>query len=137
MARYLYSELSNLVQARINCSKDFAYHQSQQTATAEWFDKHTSRIEELVREHMPSGGGFDSGTTLDLDSSHADKLVFQTSYHHMDEAGGYDGWTEHTVTVTPSLMSGYHLRVGGRDRNGIKEYIGETFHNALSMEVSK
>lgn len=133
MARYLYSELASVVQARLNCSKDLAFHQSQQTATAEWFDKHSERIDQLVRNYMPSGGGFDNGTTLDLDLSHADKLVFCTAYHHMVE-GYYEGWTEHTVTVTPSFNH-FHLRVSGRNRNDIKDYIADTFSCALQTEL--
>jgi hypothetical protein len=84
---------------------------------------------------MPSGSGFDSGTTLDLDASHADKLVFQTSFHHMDENGYYDGWTEHTVTVTPSLRDRYHIRISGRNRNDIKEMIHQSFDVALETDV--
>lgn len=48
MARYLYSELSNLIQARsLVSSKPDS-------------DRHTETIDMLVREHMPSGSGFDS-----------------------------------------------------------------------------
>src|SRR5215469_16388627 len=94
MARYLYSELSTLIQARKNC---------QQSNNTEWFDRHSGTIQKLCKQHLPSGSGFDSGTKFDLDASRADKLVFHTSFHHMNESGMYDGWTEHTVTVTPSL----------------------------------
>ena len=137
MARYLYSELALAVSARCNLARLLpsnggpgmdAHHQ-------EWFDRHADRIESLVREHMPRGSGFDSGTTLDLEASHADKLVFQTSFHHMNDGGYYDGWTTHVVTVTPSFIGGFSLRVGGRNRNNIKDYIGDTFHTALMTEV--
>lgn len=87
------------------------------------------RIEELVRNTMPSGGGFDSGTTIDLDKSTPNKLVFHTSFHHMTE-GMYDGWTEHTVTVTPTFQ-GVNIKVGGRDRDDIKDYIVELFDGLL------
>jgi hypothetical protein len=89
----------------------------------------------LVKDYLPSGSGFDAGTTLDEGASSPDKLVFDTSFHHMDEHGGYDGWTEHKVIVTPSLAHGCDLRVTGRDRNDIKSYIGETFAHALDTEV--
>jgi hypothetical protein len=126
MARYLYSELASLVQARANCAE---------SGNDEWFSRHAERIETLVSEHMPSGSGFDSGTKIDLDASHADKLVFTTSFHHMHESGMYDGWTEHTVTVTPSLTSGFHLRISGRNRNDIKEYIADCFNVALEHDL--
>jgi hypothetical protein len=126
MARYLYSELASLVIARSNCAAK---------NNQEWFHNHTEKIEQLVKEFMPSGSGFDCGTTLDLDASRGEKLVFTTSFHHMDEYGGYDGWTEHTITVTPSLAFKFHLRISGRDRNQIKDYMHDTFYESLMTDV--
>lgn len=123
MARYLYSELASAVQARRNCAE----HNN-----TEWFEKWTDYIESM-QSHLPHGSGFDCGTKIDLDASHAEKLVFTTSFHHMNDAGMYDGWTDHIVTVTPSF-SGFNLRVSGRNRNDIKEYIAEEFHNCLRLE---
>lgn len=127
MERYLYSEIASLVQARLNC---------QTNNNPAWLLRHEDRIEALVKEHLPSGSGFDSGTKIDLDRSHADKLTFTTSFHHMAESGMYDGWTEHTVTVTPSF-NGFHLRVSGRNRNDIKDYISETFDYALNTVITR
>ena len=61
------------------------------------------KAEALVKEHMPSGSGFDCGTQLAWEKMSSGgttikwngKLVFKTSFHHMDEHGGYDGWTEY------------------------------------------
>lgn len=95
-------------------------------------------LEQLCKEHLPSGSGFDCGTELVEDEciqgDMATKLVFITEYHHMDEHGGYDGWTAHTVKVTPD-WSGFNLAVTGRDRDGIKDFIGDTFHTCLTREV--
>ena len=87
-------------------------------------------VEAYMKAQAPRGSGFDAGTTLDIDASNATKLVFITSFHHMDEHGGYDGWTEHKVVVTPAFYD-FDTRVTGRDRNRIKEYIGEVFHTWL------
>lgn len=124
-ARYLYSELASLIAAKQNCLN---------SGNTEWFEKHSDRIAYLVKEHMPSGSGFDAGTHLDFVQSHAERLVFNTSFHHMDDGGGYCGWTEHVVTITPSF-SGFNMRISGRNRNDIKEYIGEMFHDALNTEI--
>lgn len=102
---------------------------------AEWAEKHEETAEQLTREYLPSGGGFDSGTTLDLERSREDWIVFQTSVHHMDEHGSYDGWTKHTVTVRPSLVHGIVLTISGRNRNDIKDHLYETFHHALTQEI--
>lgn len=131
--RYLYQEIANLVQARLTsiARQDGGANRT----AANWVGNHTDRIEHLVKEHMPSGSGFDNGTRIDLDRSHADKLVFTTAFHHMNAGGFYDGWTEHTVTVTPSLLMGFHLRISGRDRNDIKDYISEEFQYALIIKL--
>ncbi len=86
-----------------------------------------------VNQNAPRGSGIDNGTFLGETSSKK-KLVFVTAFHHMDEHGGYDGWTEHRVVVTPEFQ-GFSLRVTGCDRNGIKDYLGELFHSWLSSEA--
>ena len=120
MSNKLYAVLASLVQARINCDQATPRND-------EWFAKHEERIEELVKDCLPSGSGVDCGTKIDLDASNAEKLVLLTSYHHMDEAGGYDGWTEHTVIVTPSLAFGFVMTISGKNRNDIKELIAQYF----------
>jgi hypothetical protein len=113
-----------------------SYHRCEGSEThADWRDKHKVRARALVLEHFPHGSGFDSGTTLDLDASTEEKLVFTTAFHHMHESGMYDGWTDHTVTVRPSLAFGFRLSVSGRDRNDIKDYIAEAFDCALNLDV--
>jgi hypothetical protein len=51
----------------------------------------------------------------------------------MNTHGYYEGWTEHKVIVTPS-WHGFNIRVTGKDKNQIKEYITETFHYVLNEE---
>jgi hypothetical protein len=53
----------------------------------------------------------------------------------MDDVGYYDGWTEHTLTVRPSLAFGIDLKFSGRNRNQIKDYLHEVFHEALTHEI--
>lgn len=84
------------------------------------------RIKEIM-EGAPRGSGFDAGTELN-DKSTTKKLIFNTSYHHMDEAGFYDGWTDHKVIITPSF-DGMDIKVTGKDYNYIKDYIGDVFCN--------
>lgn len=91
-------------------------------------------LTDFVKKYMPSGSGLDSGVKL-LDTSTENRLIFQCDFHHMDENGFYDGWTSHTFIVTPSLQHGYDVRVTGRDRNQIKDYIADTLGYAVSQEV--
>lgn len=119
-----YQALAQLLGARERCRVD--------GNKQKWFESHTAAILKIVNERFPSGSGFDNGTKIDLDASSEEKIVFTTAYHHMDDNGMYDGWTDHVVTVRPSLAFGFRLTIRGRDRNQIKEYIHEAFHEALS-----
>lgn len=125
MERKLYEHIALKLHAAYNCSR---------ANNKLWMYRHLKAIDELVRDHLPSGSGFDSGTKFD-DSSTPNRLVFNTSFHHMDDSGGYNGWTEHQVIVNTSLAFGFELRITGRNRNDIKDYIHEVFQQALSSYV--
>lgn len=118
--------IASTLQAIRNCEK---------SDNNEWRYRHACKIEDICKNQLPHGSGFDSGTKFDFDASKPDRLVFHADYHHMNDGGYYDGWTEHQVIVTPSLAHGFNLRITGRDRRNIKEYIAETFNYALSVEV--
>lgn len=124
----LYQQLAQTLGAFINC-RDGA------VASPDWQDRHEEHLEKLVKEHLPSGSGFDNGTRLDLDESQPDRLVFITSFHHMNDAGYYVEWTDHKVIVKASLAWGFRLLVFGKDKNQIKDYIRNVFQEALSQEV--
>jgi hypothetical protein len=124
--RPLVEHLAHCFAALLNC---------QNSGNQEWESIWHDRIAALAREHLPSGSGFDNGSTFDLDESRLDRLCFQTSFHHMNDSGMYDGWTEHRVIASPSFIGGFDLKVTGRDKRQIKDYIGETFHNLLSAPV--
>lgn len=111
-----------------------AYHRCVASNNTEWETKWKEKIDEMV-ESFPSGSGFDNGTKIDLDNSNDEKLVFTTAFHHMNENGMYDGWTEHTVTILPSLGLDFHIKISGRNRNDIKDCIAEMFELALSADT--
>jgi len=100
----------------------------------DWAEERLNLIE---REYLPSGSGLDTGCKILVEESHKDRIVIQTEFHHMNEVGYYDGWTQHKIIVTPSLIYGFDLRITGRDRNGIKEYLGQLFDHALSQEFDE
>ena len=82
---------------------------------------------EYIMKSAPRGSGFDSGTKLVEEDCSSKVLVFTTSFHHMDEHGSYDGWTDHTIYVLPDFVLGVDITVSGKNRNNIKDYIAETF----------
>ena len=89
-----------------------------------------------LNQYLPSGSGFDNGSTFNVEKSTSEKLVFNTSFHHMCEHGYYTRWTDHTVTVTPSFY-GLNIKVSGRNHNDIKDYIAECFDNILNESVGE
>lgn len=120
------SALVNAIVARDNCAK---------SANSEWLAKWESQIAQLM-ELLPHGSGFDSGTKLDESkTAPRSRVVFTTAFHHMNDGGYYDGWTQHSVTVKPSLLHGFTLSISGRNRNEIKDYIGEVFESVLSSDA--
>jgi hypothetical protein len=122
----LYQEFATTLQAYRNCVA---------SGNTEWQGKHLDKLERLSEE-LPSGSGIDSGTKFDIDASTPNKLVFTLGYHHMNDTGYYDGWTEHRLIVTPDLASGYNLKITGRDRNQIKDYLYDVYGVAMSAELA-
>lgn len=118
----LAQQIATAVQARANCkARD----------NVAWFDLWTARLDDIARNALPSGSGFDNGTKIDVGRCNGVKLAFETAFHHMGEHGMYTEWTEHSVLVTPTF-DGIAVKVFGRNRNGIKDYIGEVFAEVLN-----
>jgi len=114
-----------------------ALKECEKTGNDTWAGKHSERIRELINIYFPHGSGFDAGSGFDFEKSSANKLVFYTSFHHMTDGGMYDGWTDHTIIATPDLAFGFSLRVTGRNKRDIKEYIGECFQTALDSDAEQ
>jgi hypothetical protein len=121
-----YQRIAHLLAAIANCER---------SGNTEWQARHGSTLDDLIKNTAPSGSGVDCGTKLDFDYSNENKLVFTFSYHHMDENGMYCGWTDHSAIVTASLLSGYNLRITGRDKNQIKEYLVDVYSTWLDAET--
>jgi hypothetical protein len=109
MITKLYQEINNLLNAIANCevsSNDTCYQ------------RHNDRLD-MLETMLPSGSGFDSGTKIDRDKSKPDKkIVLTTSYHHMNDVGMYDGWSDHEIVITPAFH-GVDIKITGRDRNNL------------------
>ncbi len=98
----------------------------------EWKNRHEDTINEML-ENLPHGSGLDGKMQLDWDNSTSEKLVFYFEFHHMDNNGYYCGWTEHNLTVTPSFKFGYDMRISGKDKNQIKEYLYQLFGEVFTV----
>jgi hypothetical protein len=118
----LYQAIARKLAAIRNC---------EQSGNTEWKLRHREELNGWIKEHLPSGSGFDNGSTLNEDKSTPGRLVFDTAFHHMNEHGYYCGWSDHQVIITPSFQFGFDLRVTGRNVRDIKGYIAECFQFAL------
>ena len=73
--------------------------------------------------------------TINLSKSTPNKIVIQCDFHHMNENGYYDGWSYHTVIITPCLGYDYDIKVTGRDKGEIKDYLGNLIYEAVDGEI--
>ena len=116
-----------------------AYHNSIAANNTEWIANHSETIDRLCQTLMPSGSGFDAGTTLDVNRSSAEKLIFDSAYHHLDANGYYDGWSDLTITVKPSLQFEFNIKIAGlrrKNRHDMDDMM-DTFYEALNTETTK
>lgn len=119
-----YQLIASTVQALHNCNK---------SNNIEWAQKHNDTLHKLEGK-LPSGSGIDCGTKIDKSASNSKKIILTFSFHHMNDGGFYDGWTDHKVIITPSF-NGFDIKITGRDRNQIKEYLYDVYSFALNEEV--
>jgi hypothetical protein len=120
----LYKKIARTLQAIDNCRK---------SNNQEWYDIHERTLRDM-EELLPSGSGFDTGTIILLAESTPNRIVLFTSYHHMDN-GFYTRWTNHQITITPSLVNEFEIKISGRNYDGIKDYIAEVFQTAMDQDV--
>lgn len=113
-----------------------AYQNCVKSGNEEWKERHMDRVRDLCNA-LPSGGGFDSGCRLVAEESTGERLIFEADFHHMNRDGFYDGWSYHRVIVTASLSFGIAMKITGRNRNEIKEYIADLFHPILTELVDE
>lgn len=104
-----------------------ALHNSLKNENKEWEHRWRLRITKLLTK-LPSGRGFDRTLVEDVTDR---KVSFVTSFHHMNENGAYDGWTHHKVSAEATLV-GLKVVVTGPNRNDIKAYIHDVFHDVLT-----
>lgn len=128
MPKPVYVAMARLIGAMDNCDK---------SGNTLWYSKHEERLEGIVSRYLPSGSGWDSGTSIDIAGSSPNRIILLGGFHHMDENGFYDGWTEHQVIITPDLQFGFNLRITGLNQNDIKDHLYELFDDALRQDIGE
>lgn len=126
----LYQALVSTIIAYQNCIK---------SANEEWTVKHRSRIKELLDE-LPHGSGIDGTWSAELDNTFTDKLILYCQYHHMNEDGYYDGWTDFKVVVKANLLHEIFVRVTGSfpaRYADTRDYLTEMLDCDLRKEIER
>ena len=100
------------------------------TVNDAYLDQCESRIDKLEKE-LPSGSGIDCGCKIDREKSGNKKVIITFDYHFMNDDGYYDGWGSFKLIVTPNLSEYPDMRIMGKDRNQIKDYLYDTFSDVL------
>lgn len=126
MQQPIYQQISAKFQAYQNCIKN---------NNDIWRNKHVDNINGLIENYLPHGSGIDSDIELDFDNSKHNKLIFTFEYHHMDQNGFYCEWESYKLIVTPSLSNKIELKIIGKNKNFVKDYLYEIFDNALRKEI--
>ena len=90
----------------------------------------------LCKNFLPHGSGVNIGCDVDLEHSRPNRIIITFAFHHMDEHGYYDGWTEHKCIIKPDLRFGIDIRITGRDRNHVKDYLYELFNHAITQTIN-
>lgn len=102
-------------------------------ASEKWMGECLTRIYKLNKE-LPHGSGIDAGCEIDENRSTKNKIVISFGFHHMDENGMYDGWTNHDLIIRPDF-DGFKIKITGPDRNFIKDYLCSLFEHELQKEI--
>ncbi len=119
------SKIASLISAIDNCEA---------RGNSDWKARYETELARIVKEYLPSGSGIDTGTEIARHACTSDRLLFTFSYHHMNENGYYDGWSDHSATVKPTF-DGISVKIGGKNRNGVKDMLHDVFYEALRAEV--
>ena len=126
-----YQKISSLIMAIETCDR---------TSNLVWSAKHRMSLQDIAN-NLPSGSGIDCGTKIDPNST-PDEIVLNLSYHHMNDGGYYDGWSEIVITVTPSLTWGFELDFTWEEsahpdlESDLEDYLGEVYQIALNEEIA-
>jgi hypothetical protein len=126
-AHPLYAEIAGLLGAVKNC---------EQAGNQEWLERHKDALEQIERNLLPRGSGVDCGTKID-EASTPNKIILTLSFHHLNEHGSYDRWTEHTCIITPDLQFAISIDITGPDRNGILDYLHDLYRHTLMRRVER
>lgn len=123
MKTTLIARIARLIQAHEHCLKS-------EDKVCEFHINELAKLQSL----LPNGSGIDEGCKIVIEKSSFNKVVISFGFHHMNEGGYYDGWTNHELIVKPEF-DGISLRITGKNRNQIKDYLYDLFDYTLTQTI--
>lgn len=129
MSTKVYQAIAGAIDAYKRCNAD--------PAKQEWASKHLRKIDLLASECLPCGSGIDTGCSIDIEASTPERIIFRFGYHHMNDAGVYVAWTKHKVIVKPSLQFVFDIKITGKNRNDVKDYLYDVMRDALESNTTE
>ena len=109
----LYQELASLLKWRKTVNEEY--------------QKQLEDKLDILTNYLPSGSGFDDGSVVDVNKSNNNKIIIHSAYHHLDNNGFYDGWSNFSIIIKPDLMFGFTLTLIGNTT--IRKYFDCDFRN--------
>ena len=109
--------------------------------TGSYIISKNEQMEDLVKNYLPSGSGFDGDISID-ERSTDEKIIIRVEYHHMDTNGFYDGWSTFKVIITASMAYNYCMQVKGESvvrkyfyHVGFDDFVISVFRDCLDKEM--
>ena len=109
--------------------------------TGSYIISKNEQMEDLVKNYLPSGSGFDGDISID-EKSTDEKIIIHVEYHHMDINGFYDGWSTFKVIITASMAYNYCMQVKGESvvrkyfyHMGFDDFVISVFRDCLDKEM--
>ena len=109
--------------------------------TGSYIISKNEQMEDLVKNYLPSGSGFDGDISID-EKSTDEKIIIRVEYHHMDINGFYDGWSTFKVIITASMAYNYCMQVKGESvvrkyfyHVGFDDFVISVFRDCLDKEM--
>ena len=116
---------------KINLTELYNAIKSYKEVKPEYRDKHFEVIEQANKD-LPHGSGIDGVIAICTADCSENKIIIIFGFHHMNEDGYYDGWTEHKLIITPKF-GGFKLHITGKNRNQVKDYLYDLFRENFTI----
>lgn len=115
-------------------------HEAKFTTNEDARDNRNDLLDEIEREYLPSGSGFDSGCKIRRDGSGENEIRITFSYHVMNDAGYYTRWIHSEAVVKPLLTTSiYEIKLKNASsfrKDMVDDYVLDSLYDALGQNMS-